>query len=150
MLFHILSFSVRQKLIALEKFAGKWAKMSIPPKFLSKILISYFAHRHPILQKLSRIILKYSDFIFYVATTKTNKFDFIRFLSYLSKSLKLRPNDTKFFCHTLYQCRKLFENTDFYIMVHKSQFMSMQKKFDIFYHFLIIYFSTFVENLKIQ
>ena len=50
--------------------------MSISQKFLSKILIGWRAHRYPIFQGLSRIILKYSDFIFYVATTKNNKFDF--------------------------------------------------------------------------
>jgi len=55
--------------------------MSIPPKFLSKNLRGWVLH-------------KYSDFIFYVATTKNNKFDFGPYLElvkyiaiYLSESL---------------------------------------------------------------
>jgi len=54
------------------------------------------AHRYQIFYKLSRIILWYSDFIFYVATTKNNKIDFgpyIELIHYiaiqLSESLKL-------------------------------------------------------------
>ena len=50
--------------------------MSVSQKFLSKILMGWRAHKYPIFQRLSRIILKYSYFIFYVATTKNNKFDF--------------------------------------------------------------------------
>ena len=54
--------------------------MSIPPKFLSKILIGWRARSRPIFQSLFRIILQYSDFNFYVATTKNNKFDFGHYL----------------------------------------------------------------------
>jgi len=69
---------MQQKLITLQIFEilEKSAQMGIPPKFLSNILISWRAHRHPIFKKLSRIISKYSDFNFYVATTKNNKVDF--------------------------------------------------------------------------
>ena len=59
--------------------AGKSAKMGIAQKFLSPILMSLRAHRYPIFQRLSRIILKYSDFNFYAAT-KNDKFDFEPYL----------------------------------------------------------------------
>ena len=58
-------------------------KMCIPSKFLIKIVIGQPIYMDPIFQMLSRIILKYSDFIFYVATTKNNKFDFCLFFERL-------------------------------------------------------------------
>ena len=65
--------------------AEKWDKMSIPPKFLSKILIGWCAHSYPTFYMLPRNGLKYSDFIFYVASTKNNKFDFYSFFILLKQ-----------------------------------------------------------------
>ena len=106
MFFHIFSLSVRQKLIALRNFEnlGNLLKMSIPQKFLSIILSSWRARTVPIFYMVSRNVLKYSDFIFDVATTKNNKFRFCLFWWYvayesqqLSKSLKFVE---KFFFNT--------------------------------------------------
>ena len=98
----MVTVSVRQKVIALYKFEIyenqlKSSKMSIPPKFLSKILMGWRSHGHPIFQKLSRIILNYSDFIFYVATTKNNKYDFPSLQDHLSKIAQDLSKSLKFF-----------------------------------------------------
>ena len=63
----------------------KWAYQ--PTKFLRLIWMGWRARTRQIFYMCSRNVLKYSDFIFYVATTKNNKFDFGSFLDDLSKSL---------------------------------------------------------------
>ena len=77
MLFHILSISVRQKLIALKNFEifRNQLEISIATKFLRLILRGWRARTHQIFYMCSRNVLKYSDFIFYVATIKNNKFN---------------------------------------------------------------------------
>ena len=63
-----------------SKFLNSWILQS-SPRFLNEFLNS---HRFPKLDNSSsRNVLKYSYFIFYVATTKNNKFDFGSFFGWL-------------------------------------------------------------------
>ena len=75
--------------------------MSIPPKFLSKIVVGWSAHSHPIFQNLSSIILKYSYFILYVATTKNNKFDFGPYLE-LVKYIAIQLSESLNFLRAMF------------------------------------------------
>ena len=56
---------------------------SIPAKFLRLIRKGWRARTRQIFYTCTRNVLKYLDFIFYVATTKNNKFDFGSFCVWL-------------------------------------------------------------------
>ena len=88
--------------------------MSIPTKFLRLIWMGWRARTQQIFYMCSRNVLKYSDFIFYVATTKNNKFDFGSFLDDLSKSLNSEANHLSFLRGDQKLFLSIFDFTDFW------------------------------------